>query len=260
MILSWLIILLMTGGLLAWLSGKWGSTFPKTIALITLLIAFGLGLSIWINHPPLTFYDNDGWIIDFKRSLISGFGISFHLAMDGLSLIMVLLTLFLGVLSVLCSWDEIQEREGFYYFNLLWILSGIIGVFLAMDLFLFYFFWEVMLVPMYLLIGIWGSENRIYASFKFFIFTQASGLLMLLAILGLYFVNGRTTGHYSFDYFDLLNASMVPATAKWLMLGFLIAFVVKLPVFPFHTWLPDAHAEAPTAGSVILAGLMLKTG
>ncbi|SMO35634.1 NADH dehydrogenase subunit M [Solitalea koreensis] len=250
----------MAGGLLAWLSGKWEPYLPRTIALISILIVFGLGLTIWISHASLSFYDNDGWIIDFKRIWIPDFGISFHLAMDGLSLIMVILTLFLGVLSILCSWDEIQERQGFYYFNLLWILAGIVGVFLATDLFLFYFFWEVMLIPMYLLIGIWGSENRIYASYKFFIFTQASGLLMLLAILGLYFINGRNTGHYSFDYFDLLNAEIAPTDAKWLMLGFLIAFVVKLPVFPFHTWLPDAHSEAPTAGSVVLAGLMLKTG
>jgi NADH-quinone oxidoreductase subunit M len=149
---------------------------------------------------------------------------------------------------------------GFYYFNLLWVLAGITGVFLTMDLFLFYFFWEVMLIPMYFLIGIWGHENRNYAAFKFFIFTQASGLLMLLAILGLYFVHGRATGNFTFDYFELLGTAFQPGTERWLMLGFLIAFIVKLPVVPFHNWLPDAHSEAPTAGSLILAGLLLKTG
>src|SRR5690606_27462436 len=137
---------------------------------------------------------------------------------------------------------------------------GITGVFLTMDLFLFYFFWEVMLIPMYFLIGIWGHENRMYAAYKFFIFTQASGLLMLLAILGLYFVHGSQTGVYTFNYFELLNTSLTLEASRWLMFGFLAAFLVKLPVVPFHSWLPDAHSEAPTAGSVILAGLLLKTG
>jgi NADH-quinone oxidoreductase subunit M len=129
-----------------------------------------------------------------------------------------------------------------------------------MGLFLFYFFWEVMLIPMYFLIGIWGHENRQYAAYKFFIFTQASGLLMLLSILGLYFIHYQQSGSYTFDYFQLLGTQLSPGVARWLMLGFLAAFAVKLPVFPFHSWLPDAHSEAPTAGSLILAGLLLKTG
>jgi NADH-quinone oxidoreductase subunit M len=164
------------------------------------------------------------------------------------------------VLAVLTSWNEINYRVGFYYFNLLWVLAGITGVFLTMDLFLFYFFWEVMLIPMYFLIGIWGHENKTYAAYKFFIFTQASGLLMLLAILGLYFVHGASSGTLTFNYFELLNTEMSPEIARLLMLGFLAAFIVKLPVVPFHTWLPDAHSQAPTAGSLILAGLLLKTG
>ncbi|MDA8104675.1 MAG: NADH-quinone oxidoreductase subunit M, partial [Nitrospiraceae bacterium] len=134
------------------------------------------------------------------------------------------------------------------------------GVFLAIDLFLFYFFWELMLVPMYFLIALWGHENRRYAAFKFFIFTQAGGLLMLISILGLYFVHGKATGNYSFDYTVLLGTSMSTGTEFWLMLGFFVAFAVKLPVVPLHNWLPDAHTEAPTAGSVVLAGLLLKTG
>ena len=140
------------------------------------------------------------------------------------------------------------------------ILAGIIGVFTALDLFLFYFFWELMLVPMYFLISIWGHENRTYAAIKFFIFTQASGLFMLLSILGLYFIHGRATGIYTFDYFELLGTNLSSKAAMWLMLGFIIAFAVKLPAVPVHTWLPDAHTQAPTAGSVILAGLLLKTG
>jgi NADH-quinone oxidoreductase subunit M len=144
--------------------------------------------------------------------------------------------------------------------NLLFILAGILGVFLSLDLFLFYFFWELMLVPMYFLINIWGHENRVYASYKFFIFTQAGGLLMLLSILGLYFIHGKSTGFYTFDYPLLLGTVMSPSASLWLMLGFFIAFAVKLPMLPFYPWLPDAHTEAPTAGSVILAGLLLKTG
>ncbi len=171
-----------------------------------------------------------------------------------------MLTFFLGILSVLCSWNEIKERIGFYFFNLLWTLAGISGVFIAMDLFLFYFFWEVMLVPMYFLIALWGDTNRRYASYKFFIFTQAGGLLMLLAILALYIIHGQQSGIYSYDYFDLVKTKLEPATAKWIMMGFLFAFAVKLPVVPLHNWLPDAHSEAPTAGSLILAGLLLKTG
>jgi NADH-quinone oxidoreductase subunit M len=179
---------------------------------------------------------------------------------DGLSLLLLLLTFFLGLLSVLISWREIQSKIGFFHFNLLWVLAGITGVFLTMDLFLFYFFWEVMLIPMYFLIGIWGHANRTYAAYKFFLFTQASGLLMLLAILGLYFIHGSQTGTYTFSYFELLNTTLTPEAARLLMFGFLAAFLVKLPVVPFHSWLPDAHSEAPTAGSVILAGLLLKTG
>jgi NADH-quinone oxidoreductase subunit M len=160
----------------------------------------------------------------------------------------------------LTSWQEINYRSGFYYFNLLWVIAGITGVFVTMDMFLFYFFWEVMLIPMYFLIVIWGHENRRYAGYKFFIFTQASGLLMLLAILGLYFIHGNSTGSYTFDYFQLLGTQFGPETGRWLMLGFLAAFAVKLPVVPLHSWLPDAHSQAPTAGSLILAGLLLKTG
>jgi len=172
----------------------------------------------------------------------------------------VLLTLFLGIVSVLASWTEITKGVGFFHFNLLWILAGIIGVFLAIDLFLFYFAWELMLVPMYFLIAIWGHERRVYAATKFFLFTQLSGLLMLIAILALYFAHHRATGIYTFEYTELLGTPLDPLTAMWIMLGFFIAFAVKLPMVPLHTWLADAHTEAPTAGSVILAGLLLKTG
>ena len=262
MITVWLIGILMGGGIAGLLLGQWNTTFPRWVALGTVITGFLILLFFWINHDQAVDISqaNEVWLADFKHTWIASFGISFHLAIDGLSLLLLILTFFLGILAVLCSWQEIQERPGFYYFNLLWILAGVCGVFMAMDLFLFYFFWEVMLIPMYFLIGIWGSENRVYASYKFFIFTQASGLMMLLAILGLYFIHGQNTGIYTFNYFELIGTAVPEGVAFWLMMGFMVAFAVKLPVIPFHTWLPDAHSEAPTAGSLLLAGLLLKTG
>lgn len=261
MILIWLIIILIAGGILAWIAGKVSHQLSRWISLIATLIDFVIAISLWIAYKPaVNVTATSDWIIKVYAPWIPQFGINFYFALDGLSLILIMLTTFLGVLSVLTSWKGITKNVGFYHFNMLWILAGIIGVFLSLDLFLFYFFWEVMLIPMYFLIGIWGHENRIYASYKFFIFTQASGLLMFLAILALYFIHGSQTGVYTFDYTKLLGTSLSSSTAMWLMLGFLIAFIVKLPVVPFHNWLPDAHTEAPTAGSVILAGLLLKTG
>ena len=257
MILLLLIIILMAGGILAWITGKFHSILSRIISLVAVLADLFIVIGIFLNQGHS---ENKTWLIDFKREWVPMFGISLHLSLDGLSLLLLFLTFFIGTLSILVSWNEIRKNTGFYHFNILWILSGITGVFLSMDLFLFYFFWEVMLIPMYFIIAIWGHENRIYASFKFFIFTQASGLLMFLAILVLYLISGHNTGIYSFDYGHLLGTSMAPVTEFLLMGGFLAAFFVKLPVVPFHSWLPDAHTEAPTAGSLILAALMLKTG
>ncbi|MDF2189091.1 NADH-quinone oxidoreductase subunit M [Paraflavitalea sp. CAU 1676] len=259
MILVWMIGILLAGGFLCWLLARWNTQLSKWAALLSLAAGLLIVGSVAWQYGD-TVRSQATWLIDYRINWIPAFGISFHVAIDGLSLVLLLLTFFLGLLAVLCSWNEIRERTGFYFFNLLWTLAGISGVFMAMDLFLFYFFWEVMLVPMYFLIAIWGDSNRRYAAYKFFIFTQAGGLLMLLAILALYFVNATQSGVYTFDYFDLLNVSLAPETARWIMAGFLIAFAVKLPVVPFHNWLPDAHSEAPTAGSLILAGLLLKTG
>lgn len=259
MILIGFIIILMAGGILAWIAAQFSVALCRWISVISLLLNFVLAVWLWID-PQTGAFSGSTWITTFNAEWIPTFGVSFNLALDGLSLLMLILTFLLGAMGVITSWREIQYRVGFFHFNLLWVLAGITGVFLTMDLFLFYFFWEVMLIPMYFLIGIWGHENRRYAAFKFFIFTQASGLLMLLAILGLYFIHGSTTGNYTFNYFELLGTQFPPGTEMWLMLGFLAAFVVKLPVVPFHNWLPDAHSEAPTAGSLILAGLLLKTG
>ncbi len=261
MILVWLILIPILAGVVAWGVGRVNHTAARWIALLAMAGDLILAVILWIQFSAQTdLLATGNWMIEFQQAWVPQYGISFYLALDGLSLLMIILTAFLGMLSVAASWSQIQEKVGFFHFNLLWILGGVIGVFLALDLFLFYFFWEMMLIPMYFLIAIWGSKNRIYASIKFFIFTQASGLLMLLAILGLYFIHYQNTGIFTFNYMDLLGTSLAPAAAMWLMLGFLIAFAVKVPAFPVHTWLPDAHSEAPTAGSVILAGLLLKTG
>ena len=255
MILVYLILILLSGAFLAWVSGNFGPVWPRIISLITL----GTGLLLLVLNMQSVQFDKK-WLIDIQYDWIPQFGIGLHFALDGLSLLMVLLTFFLGFISILISWKEINSKVGFFHFNLLLILAGIVGVFLSLDLFLFYFFWELMLVPMYFLIGIWGHENRTKASYKFFLYTQASGLLMFISIIALYFVHGNSTGIYTFDYIQLLGTQMQASTAMLIMSGFLAAFLVKLPVVPLHNWLPDAHSEAPTAGSLILAALLLKTG
>jgi NADH-quinone oxidoreductase subunit M len=256
MILVYLIVILLAGSLFAWIAGRWDPLWPRLISLV----ALGIDLILIITCLLLPVTPDNKWLIDIKLNWIPEFGISLYLALDGLSLLMLLLTFFLGIISVIISWKEVNSKVGFFHFNLLLILAGIVGVFLSLDLFLFYFFWEMMLLPMYFLIGIWGHENRTAASNKFFLYTQASGLLMFISILALYFVHGHSTGSYTFDYMQLLGTDMPASTGLLIMSGFLAAFLVKLPVVPLHNWLPDAHTEAPTAGSVILAALLLKTG
>lgn len=263
MILFAIIAILFLGAGIAWIGERWGSDKPRWIAVATLSLALLLVLSQFPAASPdhfLAIGGSPAWISDFTWRWIPRFGISFHLAMDGLSLLLVALTVLLGFMAISSSWTEIKRRQGFFFFNLLSTLAGTVGVFLALDLFLFFVFWEVMIIPMYFLIAIWGHENRTYAAIKFFIFTQVSSLLMLLAMVAMVLIHQSNTGIYTFDYFDLLGASVGPDTAFWLMLGFFVAFVVKLPGVPFHTWLPDAHTQAPTGGSVILAGVLLKTG
>jgi NADH-quinone oxidoreductase subunit M len=256
MILLWLIVTPLAGGIVSLLAARRSVQASRWIAVGVTAIDLLLTAGLWIGASA----SRSRWLYEWDQPWISQFGIRFHLALDGLSLVLLLLTFFLGLMSVLASWTEIQDRVGFFHFNLLWVLAGITGVFLAVDLFLFYLFWELMLVPMYFLIGIWGHERKIYAAIKFFLFTQLSGLLMLAAIVMLAILYQKSTGSYSFDSQALQNLPLTPGMARALMLGFFAAFAVKLPAFPVHTWLPDAHTEAPTAGSVILAGLLLKTG
>jgi len=261
-ILVWLLVILGVAGALAAWSGRWGRDWPRWIALAGIGADFVLTLQIWLRSGggDLQGALQGHWLREVDWTWIPAFGIRFHLALDGLSLLLLMLTFALGLVSVLASWRDIREGVGFFHLNLCWILAGIAGVFLAMDLFLFYFAWELMLVPMFFLIAIWGHERRQYAAVKFFLFTQISGLLMLIAILALYFAHYASTGVYTFEYTELLHTPLSSGAAMWILLGFFAAFAVKLPMFPFHTWLPDAHTEASTAGSVVLAGLMLKTG
>src|ERR1700730_2802045 len=260
MILLSLILILLVGGILSWIVSRRDTMVARWIAVASVAMDFAVTVGVWLTRGVVSQAGPGRWFVESNVAWIPQFGIRLHLAIDGLSLTLLLLTYFLGIMAILSSWTEIRERVGFFHFNLLWVLAGITGVFLAADLFVFYLFWELMLVPMYFLIGIWGHERRIYAATKFFLFTQLSGLLMLVAIISLAILHQQATGVFTFDYEQLLHTPLSPHAARLLMLGFFIAFAVKIPAFPFHTWLPDAHTEAPTAGSVILAGLLLKTG
>jgi NADH-quinone oxidoreductase subunit M len=261
-----LIGLLAIGGVICWISERLGPAIPRWVALASVGVSLLYLLNITAALPDGSLQlvtdpkDGGSWLMHLYIPWIPRFGIGLELAMDGLSLLLLLLTLLLGLVAVISSWTEIDFKPGFFQANLLWTLAGVCGVFLALDLFLFFLFWEVMLIPMYLLIAVWGHENRAYAAMKFFIFTQASGLLMLLAVVALAWQGMLSGGDLSFSYFELLGLNLDGRAAWLMMLGFFIAFTVKLPGFPFHTWLPDAHTQAPTAGSVLLAGILLKTG
>ncbi len=229
----------------------------RQIAFYTFLIEFIVSLGLWWSFDPA----NPGWQAAIDMSWIPTWGVRFTLGVDGIALMMVLLTTFIMPLTVLGSWTSVRTKVRSYYVLLLILTTGMLGVFVARDLFLFYVMWEVMLVPMYFIIGIWGGERRIYASLKFFIYTMLPSLLMLVAIIWLGLHARDATGTPNFSYDNLLSVSSVsPRAALWLFGAFAFAFAVKVPMFPFHTWLPDAHVEAPTAGSVVLAGIMLKMG
>jgi len=265
LILLALIGILIVGGAIAWLSESIDSKLPRLVALLTLVVDLGLMLTLLgadSNVASVTGSEigTGDWLVLFETQWIPRFGITFLFALDGLSLLLILLTVFLGIMACGSAWNEITERTGFFYFNLLWTLAGVIGVFTALDLFLFFFFWEVMLIPMYFIIAIWGHENKNYAAMKFFIFTQVTGLMMLIAILVLAYFHFLQFGVFSFNYFDLHRVVLDPDLELLVMLGFFVGFCTKLPSVPFHSWLPDAHSQAPTAGSVILAGVLLKTG
>src|SRR5262250_2490942 len=225
---------------------------------------FGV-LGFLVSIPLVRWWNPGASRFSFEENVswIPSIGARYHLGIDGISLLLVMLTTFLGMIAILSSWSAIHERTKEYYILLLLLQTGMIGVFVSLDFFLFYVFWEVMLVPMYFLIGVWGSDRRLYAAIKFFLYTLAGSVIMLLGILALYFYAPVAPGGTrSFDVPTLLAAAQhfSDPLRVWLFWGFFFAFAIKVPMFPFHTWLPDAHTEAPTAGSVILAGVLLKMG
>ncbi len=224
---------------------------------------FGV-LGFLVSLPLLRWFKPgwSGFAFEENTAWIPSIGARYHLGIDGISLLLVMLTTFLGMIAILSSWSAIKQRQKEYYILLLLLQTGMIGVFVSLDFFLFYVFWEVMLVPMYFLIGVWGSDRRLYAAIKFFLYTLAGSVVMLLAILALYFYAPAADGTRTFDVPTLLAAAQTfsDPLKVWLFWGFFFAFAIKVPMFPFHTWLPDAHTEAPTAGSVILAGVLLKMG
>lgn len=223
------------------------------IALLTLLLSMVL-LAVF----P---YGQQGFHCGVVLSWVPSLGIDYRVGIDGLSLVLVVLTALLSTLVIPASFSSIKKNEKEFYFFLLLLETGVLGTFVALDLFLFYFFWELMLIPMYFLIGIWGGEQRIYASIKFFIYTAVGSVIMLLVIFYLYFQASAQHGTApSFYFANFINLTLAPATQKWLFWGFIVAFLIKTPVFPFHSWLPFAYPQAPTAATVILAGVMMKTG
>jgi NADH-quinone oxidoreductase subunit M len=225
----------------------------RWVALLTSLITFGFSIATLVqfnaNNPDVQMEINLPWI------MVAGFNISFHIGVDGLSILLLLLTTFLTPISILSTWNAVQDRVKDFMIFFLLLEMGMSGVFLSLDLFLFYVFWEFTLVPMYFLIGVWGGPRRMYAAIKFFLYTMAGSILMLLAILWLGIQQG------TFSVTELINNGGIPENIQfWLFLAFAAAFAIKVPMWPLHSWLPDAHVEAPTAGSVILAGVLLKMG
>jgi NADH-quinone oxidoreductase subunit M len=228
----------------------------RWFALIVSLLTFAATLAVWALFDPVQaefqFVERHDWI--------RAFGIQYAVGVDGISLFLLVLTGFLTPIALLSSWGSVTRKVKEFSLFLLALESGMLGVFVSLDLFLFYIFWDAMLIPMYFLIGIWGYERRVYAAVKFILFTMAGSVLMLIAIIGMAYVEYATNGAYSFDLLKLQQLQLPPHLELWFFLAFTLAFAIKVPLFPFHTWLPDAHVEAPTAGSVILAGVLLKMG
>ncbi|MFO7766234.1 MAG: NADH-quinone oxidoreductase subunit M [Pelovirga sp.] len=253
-LLSLLLFTPLAGALLCLVAGTVNTSNVRWVALVTAGAVLILSLVLCLIQTPTA-----GWLLYEDYSWIEAFGIRYTLGLDGLSSILILLTAFLQVLAVLVSWQ--QKRAPAIFFALLLILeTAAIGVLLALDMILFYLFWELLLIPMFFLIGVWGYQRRFYAAVKFFLFTLIGSLCLLLAVISLYLLHGDQTGTYTFALEALKQTELSATQELVFFLCFMAAFVVKVPLFPFHSWLPDAHAEGPAAGSVDLAGLLLKTG
>ena len=260
-ILSILILLPLAGCLLllpVWHCRK----SARPIALVVAVIELGLTVWLYVSWRGLSVLPTKlpgFWLLE-DAPWIPAFGIRYTLGLDGISLLMVMLTAFIFCVALLVSWRAIEEKTALFLCLMLTMEAGVMGVFLALDLALFYLFWEVMLIPMFFLIGIWGHGRKLYSTIKFFLFTMVGSLLMLLAIIALHLIHAQQSGVATFGLHELLKTQIPAGTQLWLYAAFLLAFAIKFPLFPLHTWLPDAHTDAPTAGSVILAGLLLKTG
>jgi NADH-quinone oxidoreductase subunit M len=256
MILTSLVVVPVLGAILVLLLGRNRDALVRQVALGVALVGFVISLVMWAKFDPTSaayqFTERYTWLPDF--------GISYHVGVDGISLLLVVLTTFLTPIALLCSWESIDDRVREFSFFMLILEAAMIGVFISLDLFLFYLFWDAMLIPMYFLIGIWGYDRRVYAAIKFMLYTMAGSVLMLLAIIWVAYYHQSVTGVPSFDLVDLMAIDVPGNVQTWLFLAFALAFAIKVPLFPFHTWLPDAHTQAPTAGSVILAGVLLKMG
>ena len=249
----------LAGALLLLLIDKQNESAIRWVANIIAFIGFLVSVPLWFwftpQGPDFQFVERAPWI--------PSVGAEYFLGVDGLSTLLILLTTMMGCISVLSSWDAITERVKEYYIFLLVLQTGMLGAFMSLDFLLFFLFWEVMLVPMYFLIGIWGSANRLYSAIKFFLYTLVGSVIMLLGILALYFAyhnDPANLGAYSFDITRYQKYAFAANLQWWVFLAFFLGFAIKVPMFPFHTWLPDAHTDAPTAGSVILAAVLLKMG
>jgi NADH-quinone oxidoreductase subunit M len=256
-LVSTVVFLPLLGAALLLLVDRQRETIIKHLAFAVSVLTFLVSLLLYrgfrLNVPGMQFMERKPWI--------PGYGVQYLVGVDGISLLLVLLTTFLTAVAILSSYTAITKSVKEYMICMLLLETGMLGVFVALDLVLFYVFWEGMLIPMYFLIGVWGGPRRIYATIKFFLYTMAGGVLMLVAIISLYYLNGgRPGGEFTFDLLKISGLELPFSTQIWLFLAFAVAFAIKVPMFPFHTWLPDAHVEAPTAGSVILAGVLLKMG
>ncbi len=258
-ILSSLVIVPVLGAVMLLLIGnRDGSrnTLIRRVSLLVSLVVFGQTLLLWNRFVPT----EGGFQFMERHAWIPSFGVDYFVGVDGISLLLIVMTGFLTPLALLSSWESVHKKVREFSALVLVLEAAMIGVFVSLDLFLFYLFWDAMLIPLYFLIGIWGYDRRIYAAVKFILYTMAGSVLMLVAIIALGYFHQVSTGALSFDLLKLQELSLPPGVQFWLFLAFGLAFAIKVPLFPFHTWLPDAHVQAPTAGSVILAGVLLKMG
>jgi NADH-quinone oxidoreductase subunit M len=259
-LLSIIIFLPLVGGFLALATGNRWPLLCRWISLITTLLEFSLVSSLLFLGLQPQAGPTGVWLLAENHTWIPSLGISYSLGLDGISQLLLLLTAFINIICILVSWRAITLEIGSFHFFLLFLESSVMGLFMATDLLLFYLFWEIQIIPMFFLIGLWGHERRVYAAVKFVLFTLCGSLPMLIALIALYVLHGQQTGVYTFSVAQLIHTSFSYTTEMLLYAAFMLGFAIKIPIVPLHTWLPDAHTQAPTAGSLDLAGLLLKTG